>query len=704
MDKKKTIIRGIVRWIISFVLVIVVINGVGTWTFEKRECSLPECIVEMEGVDVLGNGSTYKPQNEDAYIIFDFSTVAQEGVYGISLELKEKVGVNKFVTYFGNEFSDFIEDNGQKVTRDKNNVIESRYTVKSRYIKLGLKKTIDIDKANVIVKIPQTKLYAIAVLVALVVSQVCGMIDERRKKKSYQWKEILFKVIERKQIVTGIIVILELVGICIFDALCCICMSSVSLNPYRLIIYACFAFAITVAVRYKESVIKYFHIYYFFFVVMIGTINIISPPCSLDLSWDDQIHYSRANYIARGFKSYESEAGYQLSVNSLSLGSLNKENFPQEKREQLINYINGIDKDSQYDGLRSFTAYGLGSGAISYVPTAIGLVIGRGLGFSAINTLLFGKLVNLICYALIFSYSIYLLRKRGYIIAAFIGLIPTSVFLASSYSYDWWVTALTVLGYAIYANEYEEKKEVSKKTLMISIFVILGAILPKPAYLPILFPMLIGSFSKNKKESKSLKIIACIVVVLIGAFIFVGITKNGFNDTRGSLEVNASEQIKFILGNPISYAVILFRFIWGYITPDNINTTFGFLTAYGYGKFYTVILIVLTIGSVIDSVCWNDSENKVVNRLRISNLIGVFATVILIATAFYITYTAVGSDIIDGTQCRYLIPLFFPLIYYVCRVNTDISQMLKDKVLIVGCILMAAVLCYNIYFGCLVYY
>ena len=72
-------------------------------------------------------------------------------------------------------------------------------------------------------------------------------------------------------------------------------------------------------------------------------------------------------------------------------------------------------------------------------------------------------------------------------------------------------------------------------------------------------------------------------------------------------------------------------------------------------------------------------------------------TLILISTAFYVAYTAVMSDKIDGVQYRYSIPLLFPFLYYICRTKVLIPENLKNKIAVTGSIIMVAILYYNIY-------
>ena len=141
----------------------------------------------------------------------------------------------------------------------------------------------------------------------------------------------------------------------------------------------------------------------------------------------------------------------------------------------------------------------------------------------------------------------------------------------------------------------------------------------------------------------------------------------------------------------------MFQFIWDYISPDHHDIMFGFMTAHGEGKLYSVVLILIVLGTFVDNTDWDDSEKNKIFNLRVLSAVGIFMTLILISTAFYVAYTAVMSDKIDGVQYRYSIPLLFPFLYYICRIKVLIPEDLKNKIALVGNIIMVAVLYYNIY-------
>lgn len=706
MKNNGAVVKLLITWGIVFFVFAIFIRGVGIFDFEKEQVNLSGYIIGMENMTERQPGKVYEPCNEDACLIMDFGNTSDGGVYGIAMLLTERVAVGKFRAYFGDSIQDFLEEDNQGVYVDKkNNNISMLSSSKARYLKLCINKTIDISKVELIIKKGRAKAYVLSAIVSLLCSCVYIYLRKDRHTKPLEIKRWILHVANRKNIETIIIIVVEMFIICCIEAACYLGIAGVHLNPLRVFMAVCMVAAVTVTVRYKEYFAEHFYVFYFLLVLTAGTINIISPPSTLDLSWDDQIHYARANYLSRAFNGYESEAQYQLNQHSIEMGSMRKGNFTEERRKELAEYIHSIEADSKYDGFRHVQSYKSKLAIVSYVPTAIGLIIGRGVGMSAIVNLLFGKWINLLCYALVLSYSVYLLRRRGYIIVSFIGLIPPAVFLASNYSYDWWLTSLTILGYALLEREIQEKQEVELKAVLKIMVIMFLAILPKPVYFPILIPMLAVCGKQNSKSKKSFWFIIATMVFITALFLIPSLTRgSNLNDTRGSMEVDSFAQIRFILSNPLRYFWIMLKFIGDYISPDHHDITFGFMTEYGEGTYYSVILILIVIGTFADNITWKSEDNGIVRKFKIWTGIGIFAALVLISTAFYVAYTAVMCDTIDGVQNRYGIPLMFPLMYYVCRTNVDIPKKLKDNIAITGCLLMAAVLCYNIYTNCISFY
>lgn len=93
----------------------------------------------------------------------------------------------------------------------------------------------------------------------------------------------------------------------------------------------------------------------------------------------------------------------------------------------------------------------------AYLPEAVGLVIGRGIGLPYIMTYKFGKMVNVFLLAILVFFAMKKL-KYGKIIILLIALIPTNIFLAGNYTYDTWLTGWAMLGLSTFLENCRKKK------------------------------------------------------------------------------------------------------------------------------------------------------------------------------------------------------------------------------------------------------
>jgi uncharacterized membrane protein len=249
---------------------------------------------------------------------------------------------------------------------------------------------------------------------------------------------------------------------------------------------------------------------------------------------------------------------------------------------------------------------------------------------------------------------------------AVIALLPTSIFLASNYNHDSWLTAFTMLGLAYLFSEFQQG---DKKISWREISVMLGAFLLGLGAKEIYFPLLMLVFLLPKKKFASLKqyrqfllAAAFSVLFVAGNFFMPYVIKGPDNGgQRGGSEINSLQQVRFILAEPVAYTKILANFAIKYI---GIESSKGFATSFAYlGSmsgyfvlFFTVIFVALTDRNKYDAIT---SKWKV----RLSVLVAYIATVALICTGLYIAFTPVRSLDINGVQPRYLIPLVFPLLF-----------------------------------------
>ena len=88
---------------------------------------------------------------------------------------------------------------------------------------------------------------------------------------------------------------------------------------------------------------------------------------------------------------------------------------------------------------------GISYDKIAYIPMAVFLFIGKNLKlpFSAVFAL--GKFGNLLIYVIVMFWAIRLAKSRK-LLLAFVAMLPTPLFLASSYTYDSVVFSFITLG------------------------------------------------------------------------------------------------------------------------------------------------------------------------------------------------------------------------------------------------------------------
>ncbi|MCL1847423.1 MAG: DUF2142 domain-containing protein [Coriobacteriia bacterium] len=271
-------------------------------------------------------------------------------------------------------------------------------------------------------------------------------------------------------------------------------------------------------------------------------------------------------------------------------------------------------------------------------------------------------------YALIYSFVTYFGMKQlksGKMLFAVVALLPTAVFIASDYSYDYWINAFTLFAAACLVRELQTPDQpiTSKKAiLMLGAFVL--AFGPKAIYFPVVLLCLLIPRSKFSSawSSRVFRVSVVALSLLIAASFAVPyffITGPGTGDFRGGSDVNSTEQIRFILSHPLEYFQILFTFLFKYYS---LPTSREFIGLYAYLGFSSRMLWLSVCALITFTAITDKSEfDKPICtwKSRTGAILINVITASLIASALYVSYTAVGSETVAGCQPRYLIPLLF---------------------------------------------
>ena len=331
---------------------------------------------------------------------------------------------------------------------------------------------------------------------------------------------------------------------------------------------------------------------------------------------------------------------------------------------------------------------------IAYIPSAIGILVSKVFRHVVFHTsttysysLYFARMFDLFLFIGLMYFAIKktpVLKKT----LVTVGLLPMSIMLSSSCSYDGLIIGSSSLLFAHIMSLIYKPKELFNYKYMI-LFIIIGFMLFFIKYIYILLLLLLLFVPDNKfksKKDKYIKICSIFGIILLIYFIFR--IPNYINSVAGS----PNEQIKFIVSNPFKYIKILFKSMYMKfgIQLAWILGGFGNLDTHFPGFIYFAMFIYLVALFLFDSSSSNEKCNY---KFKIFVFLIIFLIITGIYTALYVVWTPVGNDIIEGVQGRYFIPVlvFIPLISFgntLSQKFKNINQLLCDNYLLFSMIFL----------------
>lgn len=403
----------------------------------------------------------------------------------------------------------------------------------------------------------------------------------------------------------------------------------------------------------------------------IGLILAVLEPSSTYMSFDDEIHYSRALRLSYGDSAFLSDVEFRVMMREVS------NQVTIENKDGSSEYLNALpfrERGGNYNA-DSIPYYVVPS----YIPAAAGIWLTRILGLRYTSTLIAGRVCNVLCYCIVVYFAIKQL-KYGKLFLGALSLLPTILFLAANYSYDTFCIAFILLGVCIWLSVYqrpESKMTGEKAAAMLTAFAI--GILPKTVYFPMTLVALF--LPRSRFNTKTFQIryrwaviltTALLMFSIAAPFLFGNAASDLYNDVRGGAAIDAKSQIRFILANPMLYGGILLRNIFliylqfsqmmlpvtGCIRAmcylDWQEITFYEKVAYAY-------LLVVFIAWLLSCDRYADRRDGMPIWVKVIICVLAFGTICITVTSLYCAYTEVGSNGIGGFQERYLLPVLIPL-------------------------------------------
>ncbi len=303
---------------------------------------------------------------------------------------------------------------------------------------------------------------------------------------------------------------------------------------------------------------------------------------------------------------------------------------------------------------------------ILYIPSAIGIFVGRILGGSVADVFICGKIMNLLTYMGLAMLVLEILPYKKNIAFAVIAL-PMFLCIAGTYSLDSLGTILITLFVAYCLKLYNEKENITFKQLMIlTLIYCLTLTFKSMSYCAIgLLIFILPIKDIIKKYGKKIWLLILFAIVIMGMIMLVqpkitidmGDPRGGDTGFRGQM------------ANLIAHPTVIFKVAYNHVTQSllNYNWWSSFQFSHFFSEtsswlFFIMLIYYIYIAIKDDSINFGKKE-KIIFILTFLMIYAMTSAVL------YLTFTPIGSTVLTGYAIRYVFPTVLLLLMIVSNKN-----------------------------------
>lgn len=384
---------------------------------------------------------------------------------------------------------------------------------------------------------------------------------------------------------------------------------------------------------------------------------------------DESAHFYRAYEISEGHLVSKTKNGLTGDYMPAGVNHIIQHDFtiivrqgghpPQSYWEYYTQKINLHQQE--FTDFRSSALYS----PVSYIPQSIGIGIGR-LAYGSVGVMIvLGRLCNLAVYILLIYLAIKIARQGKWVYAV-VGLFPVAIQQAASLSSDVMTIGLSLVFISFVQRIFVQRQRLSRQQLLILLCLGIGLALTKQTNIILLLPILflpVRLFGSTGKKAKVLALVGGIsIIALLGWY--AALQLGHFNlQISGAAGVNQHLQMSYVVHHPLSYVATLLRTYADEGFHSNITPDFLITSMYGVFSWiaYKLPLSLITLGyaTLLLVLLYDEKgvEAKSLKKLPLIQATTFILSIIAIASALYLTWTAVGSPVVWGLQGRYFIPI-----------------------------------------------
>ena len=451
-------------------------------------------------------------------------------------------------------------------------------------------------------------------------------------EQKIKWEHFSFKKINSEKLIASLILWIILIG------------SAYFFNNYQI------SWTIVISIGIISTILIYLvqmeiPVLACLIIISLGSFYVVVNPV-LDTP-DEIAHLGRAYYVSEG--NFLMEKKYSDIFISKDFEIINNDIYKNFSETSLTDYKHTSEKVNAPQ--LSATNTNL---FISYLPQALGLFIGKILNLNLFSTFLLGRFFNLITYALLVKKALEMAGKWQ-IPLAFIACMPMMLFLAASYNPDAISMGITFITLALFIKLTQKETILKKELITYTLLcVLLSTIkLPYVALIGLLFFLKPKNYTR--KNFFSISVICLSITGIISmVWLFSYLSVVPVHRPEG---VNAVAQVKSLLSSFEIIIKVIVSTVFMNISRYKMLFSFGWLS---YESIEVAFLHLFAFGAICVSYPLKIQLSKL-NKLGM--VIIAVAISVLINLSQYLTWTPVGTELVQGVQGRYFIGVYamFPL-------------------------------------------
>ena len=380
------------------------------------------------------------------------------------------------------------------------------------------------------------------------------------------------------------------------------------------------------------------------------------------------------------------DTAYKLSNNLLFVDDVDEPGYLMKRQCDVVMsdmLANGVESNSYYQLLNHTfeipenkrlvkVAYTDSSNIVPdyiFLPTAIGISVGRLLGLSAMLTLQLGRMCNLVAFVLLTWLAIRKIPYGKNVLGA-IGMLPIALQQGASASYDAMINGIIFLFIATCLQLLEKQRYKKKDIVLIFVLIVLIAMVKGGVYLPIvlLIMLVLGKFNivariKSIDKKWIISSIGLIILLIIAmAWKFLPIASAIMVREVNDADKNALYSLMYLLERPLN-GVYLY---WNTFLESGAGHLSGMLGGKLGWHDIQMSWIFIAINLISLLLLVNVEQDQYIGDIkrRISILAICAVSIFLIMLSMLFACTTLSDSRIVGLQGRYYLPMA-PLLFMI---------------------------------------